>query len=379
MRNIAALQKRGKIIMSNPRNVFLPNFFISGMRHRLLNIILDAITSSSVDETKSEENNPPKPHNTETFAALKPISEITENNLITLDGYAFDTEELKEYIKDDLQNVNRNPHLIFEKNMDFSTDAKDQIKNDTRLAEYWNQWITKLKDQDSKINKDDTFKNVAAMLLDFNSTYVEGTEFDKTIARYREKLDSYINQLSIEEKNDLNNYIIQLPVKGGGYHRLKFEETFKHCAGEQYLWRFLVISRPSFACMIPDRVKNKASAHNFQLTDYEEVPRFSSLIRSPNWGSQTNSTSNIQILAALNSIDNSNAQRQRQQASVAAPTTTNMSSQTNTTSSSLPSAITRFSLQMSLNPSNQLWALHISSSTEEKHAYDENSNRNRYD
>ena len=156
--------------------------------------------------------------NTFTFLYFTSVSDIDPNNLIVLDGYAFDVDELISYAETNLEKFYQNPHLTaVDQNKGFSDSAKAQLREHAVLKKYALQLDNTMQSQKAGILPE-TVTAIEVLLREFaeqeqqhrTSRFwigsVEGT--DKTLATFV----AHKTSLTLEQQNTLDNYIIHAPV-----------------------------------------------------------------------------------------------------------------------------------------------------------------------
>jgi hypothetical protein len=218
--------------------------------------------------------------NYHTFQAKIPVDEIDPGNLIVLDHYAFDVNELIAYAKNDISKIYKNPH----RSGDFSNQAKTLLKKHDTLGQYANRLERHLATQKKLISTDVIVKMVVMLEkidLAINEKIVEavpdrpespdlnqieavfrlisnwhdGDPLEEKVPQeeeveeeedvdidedlFEDLSDSrnlsnacdqahlefivYLSTLSKNKRKTLNDYIIEVPFVAGGHQRLKFE------------------------------------------------------------------------------------------------------------------------------------------------------------
>ena len=230
--------------------------------------------------------------NTETFTSLESVKDIPQENLLILDKYAFDVNELKEYAKQSLNKLYKNPHT----NSSFTPEAIATLHSHPILGQYCTQLDQRLAEQKREINNE-TVEKIIGMLLDINKVGIDGSEDP------RMKFLEYKSTLTLQEQKNLEDYIIQIPVSklllssnvSGGEARgalmrgslkktqqdpeeaatrsLRFSEAL--VGGSQaapcvktlqvFLWKFVLDIKPEAITQLPKEVQAIASAEKYIL------------------------------------------------------------------------------------------------------------------
>lgn len=247
----------------------------------------------SKEKTKEEKNIPYK--NKETFLNRTPIHKIDDNDLIVLDGYAFDVTELKDCADRNVAKFYINPHEQTDAKgkpyfVEFSAEAKDKLRKHPILATYAKKLDKQFSEQ-SKVVTDELLDKLQILL----NTYLKiGCEDEKggkkSTFSYTEKdlekcdiakgiFMEYLSTLSEAQRNALNDYIIRLPTPNGGTQNQRMGDVLTggiiRCiiTEQSYEWQFMKDHRPK--TVIPDEIANHAQnrlPHGMDIIDIDIAP-----------------------------------------------------------------------------------------------------------
>ncbi len=205
--------------------------------------------------------------NRETFANNTPSNEIPSSDLIVLDGYAFDVNELELLGKHTLLQFYKNPHITSaEQSKEFSESAKQQLREHPKLTRFARELDDSLAQQVNQILP----ATIDAAITLLQALHVHGVDGSSQAQR---KFLDHKSTLTQSQQNSIDNYIISVRSQGGGFQRMRFEDAFN--GGDSYspcirktqifLWQFVIDHRPDAARLIPATVHRMAEQANLVL------------------------------------------------------------------------------------------------------------------
>jgi hypothetical protein len=250
--------------------------------HRLFTLLALGTPSTMRSAFNSIPDAPPL--NTESFSARVPVADIPKEKRIYLDGYRFDIDELVAYAQNDLHKLFINPHVDNNRNMEFSDNAKSTMRNNPQLAPYVNELEHRM--QSTGILAETVDKMIVMLTQIESAMEQQRLEIDNDflIENYLQHMDEerypvpvacevavsdfkfYKNNLPLEERTKLNNYIIRVPFQFGGMFPFPFNTALGLNNGSTqciqnlqiYGWQFVVTLRPEAMSLVPPNVLTMA-------------------------------------------------------------------------------------------------------------------------
>lgn len=213
--------------------------------------------------------------NTTTFLSLESVDKIPRANLLVLDEYAFNANELFEYMNSQFRNGNNiylNPHISHGENRQFSSMAIEAIKR--RSVEFHMlcaSYEVNRSSQRIQNIPDQFFVLLETLLRELHRIGMQRRPFsfsddDAGCQTAKIPLINYLSGLPEEQRTKINQFIISIPHHGGTYGiSHTFEEAFTgkggfECVIEQqiYLWRLLRMRKPEIS--VPNEIANHRQA-----------------------------------------------------------------------------------------------------------------------
>lgn len=220
-----------------------------------------------------------------TFASREPVENIDPNNLLVLDGYAFDVDELFNYVSTRPEHIYTNPHWLGKKifgipqSPEFTDPTKEIIRKHKRFSRFAENF-DEIQKEPKKFIKPATVDEVIKLLQNIiasnpdnnpNDMKIDsGGENDDDVNRgvdaAREKFLEYRKKLDGIEKRALDYYFIKVPSAFGGIdgntQNMFFKDAFWGGLGrcikttQIFLWKFVTDFRSDIT--IPQQIQTLA-------------------------------------------------------------------------------------------------------------------------